>query len=145
MTAAAERAAVEFGAVVPHMAVPDVVRTAEHYRDVLGFEVAGYWDGEEMHHDPSRIAVFGIVRRGQVSIHFNRGEQARLPSRVSEGAYDLYFNVMNLDTLADELRERGAEILDGPEARVYGQRELVVRDCNGFVLAFGEPLQTGAI
>jgi hypothetical protein len=66
------------------------VRIAEHYRDVLGFEVAGYWDGEAVHHDPSRLAVFGIVRRGPVSIHFNRGEAACLPSRRSEGAYDLY-------------------------------------------------------
>lgn len=143
MTTSVEAAAVQFGSVVPHMGVPDVVRMAEHYRDVLGFEIAGYWDGEEMHQDPSRHAVFGIVRRGQVSIHFNRGKQARLPSRLSDGPYDLYFNVINLDTLADELRARGAEILDGPEERVYGQRELVVRDCNDFVLAFGEPLTTG--
>lgn len=144
MTASVERAAVRFGAVVPHMAVPDVVRTAEYYRDILGFEIAGYWDGEEVHLDPTRSAVFGIVQRGQASIHFNRGQQARVPSRHSDGAYDLYFNVVNLHALDDELRGRGAEILDGPEERVYGQRELVVRDCNGFVLAFGEPLQTGA-
>lgn len=47
MTTAIERAAVEFGAVMPHMTVPDVVRTAEHYRDVFGLEIAGYWGGEE--------------------------------------------------------------------------------------------------
>lgn len=134
MTTSSGRAAVQFGSVVPHMAVPDVVRTAEHYRDILGFEIAGYWDGEEVHHDPAREAVFGIVRRGEASIHFNRGEHLRLPSRLSEGAYDLYFEVTNVHALADELRGRGAEILDGPEERVYGQRELIVRDCNRFVL-----------
>ena len=48
------------------------------------------------------------------------------------------------DSLTDELRARGADILDGPEARVYGQRELVVRDCSDFVLAFGEATPTGA-
>lgn len=128
---------------MPHMAVPDVVRTAEHYRDVLGFELAGYWDGEAVHDDRTRLAVFGIVRRGSVSIHFNRGDAVRLPSRNSEGAYDLYFSVSNLDVLADEFRASGAEIIDGPDDRVYGQRELVVRDCNGFVLAFGEPLRPG--
>ena len=144
MTTSVERTTVRFGAVVPHMAVPDVVRTAEYYRDILGFEIAGYWDGEEVHHDPTRSVVFGIVRRGQASVHFNRGQQARLPSRLSDGAYDLYFDVVNVDALHDELRGRDAEILDGPEERVYGQRELVVRDCNDFVLAFGEPVQTGA-
>jgi len=143
MTSSTERSA-QFASVVPHIAVPDVVRTAKYYRDVLGFEIAGYWDGDEVHQDSSRQAVFGIVRRGRASIHFNRGKQARVPSRLSEGAYDLYFDVTNLYALADELRSRGAEVLDGPEERVYGQREFVVRDCNGFVLAFGEPVQTDA-
>ncbi|HVK00955.1 MAG TPA: hypothetical protein VM365_08805 [Gemmatimonadales bacterium] len=45
-----------------------------------------------------------------------------------------------LDALVAELRARGAD-MDGPEDRIYGQRELVVRDCNGVVLAFGEPLR----
>ncbi|HEX7051206.1 MAG TPA: VOC family protein [Longimicrobiales bacterium] len=144
MTTSIDRAAVQFGGVVPHMAVADVVHTAEYYRDVLGFEIDGYWDGEEVHQDPTRSAVFGIVRRGQASIHFNRGQQANPPSRLSEGAYDLYFNVVNVNVLADELRGRGAQIIDGPEERVYGQRELVVRDCNGLILAFGEPLRTSA-
>lgn len=115
MTTSVAKAGVQFESVVPHLAVPDVVRTAEHYRDVLGFEIVGYWDGEEVHRDPARTAVFGIVRRGRAGIHFNRGEQDRLPSRRSEGAYDLYFHVTDLDALAHELRGRGAEILEGPE------------------------------
>jgi hypothetical protein len=36
------------------------------------------------------------------------------------------------------LRNNGAEIIDGPELRVYGKRELVVRDINGLVIALGE-------
>ena len=138
-----DRAAVRFGGIVPHMAVPDVVHTAEYYRDTLGFEIAGYWDGEEVHHDPGRLTMFGIVKRDEASIHFNRGRQASPASRLSEGAYDLYINVVNVNSLADELRSRGAQVIDGPEDRVYGQRELIVRDCNGLVLAFGEPIATG--
>jgi catechol 2,3-dioxygenase-like lactoylglutathione lyase family enzyme len=122
------------------MAVPDVVRAAEYYRDVLGFDVAGYWDGDEQHSDPTRPALFGILGRGNARIHFNRGAHDRLPSRVADGAYDLYFHITNVDAFADDVRRRGADILDGPEDRVYGQRELVIRDCNGFILAFGEPL-----
>jgi len=40
--------------------------------------------------------------------------------------------------LAKEWRDRGAEILDGPEDMSYGQREVVIRDLNGLILAFGE-------
>jgi hypothetical protein len=93
-------ASIHFGAVTPQFTVPDIVRTVAYYRDVLGFQVAGYWDGE----------------------------------RVT----DAYFHVTGIDALAVEFRSRGAEILDGPEDRSYGQRELMVRDCNGLILAFAE-------
>jgi len=56
----------------------------------------------------------------------------------ADGSYAAYIHITGVDALAAELRARGAEILDEPEDRVYGQRELVIRDCNGLVLAFGE-------
>jgi catechol 2,3-dioxygenase-like lactoylglutathione lyase family enzyme len=118
--------------------VRDVVQTAKYYRDVLGFEIAGYWDGERVHLDEGRPAVFGMVRRDQVRLHFNRDEQSDGRTGRAEDAYDVYFHVTGVDALAAELRRRGADILDGPEDRVYEQRELIVRDCNGLILAFGE-------
>ena len=33
---------------MPQFAVADLVRTTEYYRDVLGFQIAGYWDGERV-------------------------------------------------------------------------------------------------
>jgi hypothetical protein len=42
--------------------------------------------------------------------------------------------------LAQEWRARGAVILDGPEDMAYGQREVVIRDPNGLILAFGESI-----
>lgn len=109
-----------------------------NYRDVLGFEIAGYWDGERVHHDEEAPAVFGIVRRGPVRLHFNRADDPSVRPERSDDGYDVYFHVAGIDELGQELRTRGAEIIDGPEDRVYGQRELVVRDCNGLMLAFGE-------
>ena len=49
-----ESAAVRLTAVVPQFTVPDLVRTAEYYRDVLGFHIAGYWDGEQTTSAPTR-------------------------------------------------------------------------------------------
>jgi predicted enzyme related to lactoylglutathione lyase len=115
---------------VPQFTVPDVVRTAEYYRDVLGFTIEGYWA------DPP---VFAIVERDDVRIHFNHGGAGFVPGGRAPGAYDAYLNVTGVDRLAEDLRARGADIIDGPETRVYGQRELVIRDANGLVLAFGEP------
>jgi catechol 2,3-dioxygenase-like lactoylglutathione lyase family enzyme len=129
---------IHFDAVVPQFTVRDVAQTARYYRDVLGFEIAGYWDGERVHLDERRPAVFGIVRRDQVRLHFNRAEQADVRTGRADDAYDVYFHVTGVDALAAELRRRGADVLDGPEDRVYEQRELIVRDCNGLILAFGE-------
>lgn len=76
--------------------------------------------------------------RDQTRLHFNRADQSDLRTCRAEGAPDVYFHVTGVDELAEELSGRGADILDGPEDRVYAQRELIVRDCNGLSLAFGE-------
>lgn len=131
-------ATTRLNAVVPQFTVSDVVRAAEYYRDVLGFQVAGYWDGDRQHLDPRRPAVFGIVQRDAIRLHFNRADHGQARTGRAEGAYDLYFHVTGVDALAEDLRSRGADIIDGPSDRVYGQREVVVRDCNGLILAFGE-------
>jgi catechol 2,3-dioxygenase-like lactoylglutathione lyase family enzyme len=120
-------------AATPQFTVPDVVRTAEYYRDVLGFDIAGYW-GEP--------PEFVIVSRDLVELFFNRADQSEVRTGRAAGAYDAYIRVAAVDDLASELRTHGAEILEGPEDRVYGQRELVIRDCNGLILAFGEELRT---
>jgi hypothetical protein len=46
---------IRFEDIVPQFVVPDVVRTAEYYRDVLGFTILGYFL------DPP---VYAMVRRG---------------------------------------------------------------------------------
>ena len=120
--------------------MPDLVRTAEYYRDVLGFRIAGYWDGERVSLVPDTHPVFAIVWRDQVQVFFNRADQPEVRTGRAEGACDAYFRVTGIDALAEELRAGGAEILDGPEDRVYEQRELVIRDCNDLILCFGEAI-----
>lgn len=129
---------IRFEAAVPQFTVPDVVRTAEYYRDVLGFRIAGYWDGERASAATDPPPRFGIVWRDRIRLFFNRADHSGARTGRAEGAYDVYLTVTGIDALAAELRSRGADILDGPENRPYGQREIVVRDCNGLVLAFGE-------
>ena len=131
---------VRFEAAVPQFTVPDVVRTAEYYRDVLGFEITGYWNGERAGLETDPPPVFGIVRRDQIQVFFNRADAASVRTGRAEDAYDAYLRVSGVNALFEELRARGAEIVERPEDRVYGQRELVVRDCNGLVLAFGESM-----
>jgi catechol 2,3-dioxygenase-like lactoylglutathione lyase family enzyme len=129
---------IRFDAAIPQFTVPDVVRTAEYYRDVLGFQIAGYWDGEQVSLDPDTPPVFGIVWRDSVRVFFSRAEQSDVRTGRAQGAYDAGFQIIGVDALTAELRAHGADILDGPETRVYEQRELVVKDCNGLILCFAE-------
>jgi len=65
--------ATHFASAVPQFTVPDVVRTSEYYRDVLGFEIAGYWDAERVHQNPvvsdcnGLILAFGEDTRGRAT------------------------------------------------------------------------------
>lgn len=118
---------------VPQFSVADVLATVHYYRDRLGFAVGN------LVADPPE---WGAVQRDDVELFFNRlpsGASAH-PRIRAPGAYDAYFRVTGVDQLATEFRERGAVIREGPTDRIYDERELVVVDLNGLVLAFGEPL-----
>ena len=120
---------VRFTRAIPQFTVADVVRTAEYYRDVLGFHIAGYW---------RTPPVFAIVQRDDVEVFFNLADGSPVRTGRAEGAYDVYFHIVGVEAFAAEVRAQGADILDGPLLREYDRRELIVRDCNGLVLAFGE-------
>ena len=66
---------ISFERAVPQFSVPDLVRTAEYYRDVLGFQIAGYWDGKQVGLSPQTPPLFAIVHRDNVEVFFNRADQ----------------------------------------------------------------------
>jgi catechol 2,3-dioxygenase-like lactoylglutathione lyase family enzyme len=118
----------------PYFLVDDVFATAEFYRDILGFTFDEFF-GEP----PS----FAIVKRDDVRIMLRQVRPARPPSArpnrsVMDETFDAYVYVSNVDQLARELRAKRADIVEGPIDRIYNMRELLVRDCNGYVLAFGQ-------
>src|SRR5258705_13822395 len=80
---AAAPASITFLSVVPQFTVPDLVRTVAYYRDVLGFDVMGYWDGTHVTAAPTD-PVFAIVKRGQTQVFFNRGDGSEVRSGRSE-------------------------------------------------------------
>lgn len=119
---------------MPQFTVPDLVQ----YRDVLGFQIAGYWDGESVSLVPDNSPVFAIVSRDQIQLFFNRADRPDVLAGRNKDAPDAYLRVTGIDALAEQLRANGADIIDGPEDRTYGQRELIIKDCNGLILSFGE-------
>jgi len=118
--------------VAPQFVVTDVVRTAEYYRDVLGFEILGFFA------DPP---VYAMVRRDGVEIHFGKADsnEIKVNDSVRKGlGTDAYIFVNDVNALYEELTGRGAKVVEGPIRRIYDCVEITVKDCNGFQLVFGE-------
>jgi predicted enzyme related to lactoylglutathione lyase len=116
--------------IAPQFVVPDVVQAAEYYRDVFGFEIIDYFL------DPP---VFAMVERDGPQIHFGKIDQGDVTPNATKRrvGLDAYVWVSDVDALAEEFSASGAKIIEGPVDRVYGRREIVVEDCFGYRLAFG--------
>jgi hypothetical protein len=55
--------------LAPQFVVRDVVKTAEYYRDQLGFTILGYFK------DPP---VYAMVARDEVEIHFGKADTEKI-------------------------------------------------------------------
>ncbi|WP_161967182.1 VOC family protein [Fimbriiglobus ruber] len=123
--------------VSPILGVHDVRRTAEYYRDVLGFTLDPV-DGIFQPRAEEPGGVYAIVKRSGVWVHFQIRRES-LPKRVrATFERDVYLYVEDLDDLHAELQKRGALIIQPPHVAPHGIREMVVEDINGYRLAFGE-------
>jgi uncharacterized glyoxalase superfamily protein PhnB len=123
--------------IAPYFLVADVVKAAEHYRDKLGFTIRGYF-----FEDPP---VFGMVGRGDeqiIMLSLIEGSRGGSNRDHKDIGIDAYLWVENVDALYAEFQRNGVDIVMPPTTRVYGMRELEVRDRDGYVLCFGEDTDT---
>lgn len=122
----------EFIQLSPQLVVADVVKTAEYYRDVLGFKILGYW------HNPP---VFAMVARGSAEIQLGLADDASRPQVSNcvqrKDGLDLYIRVSDAKALLEELTGK-VEIVEPLCKQVYGMIEFAIRDCNGFKIVFGQ-------
>jgi catechol 2,3-dioxygenase-like lactoylglutathione lyase family enzyme len=115
----------------PFLLVDDVVKAADYYRDKLGFEVGRFF-GEP--------PGFVIVRRNTARVMLRQAStKPALLSNASKmpHALDLYIWVADVGGLAEELKKRGARIVNEPELE-DGRREMLVHDLDGYLICFGE-------
>ena len=104
--------------------VRDVLRSVEHYRDVLGFHT------EFTYGEPTFYA--GVERDG-VMIHL----QAASASKRQPGQGGVNIFVTDVDALYQELTSRGAHTLNEPRDYPYGMRDFDIHDLDGNHLCFG--------
>jgi catechol 2,3-dioxygenase-like lactoylglutathione lyase family enzyme len=122
----------ELRAAATVLLVRDVARSVAYYRDQLGFE-ASLFEENPQH--------YGYANRDNVWFHFAHwdGVEPR-PNAVAvpPDMFEAYLYVDDVTALHEELVERGADLLHGPEERPWTRLEIRVKDPDGYVLAFGE-------
>jgi len=106
--------------------VQDVLRSVEHYRDMLGFRV------EFTYGEPT---FYAGVERDNVAIHLQAASETK--RQPGHGAINVF--VTGVDALYQELKARGARTTEEPADRPYGMRDFNVLDLDGNELCFGEP------
>ena len=104
--------------------VQDVLRSVEHYRDVLGFRI------EFTYGDPT---FFAGVERDSVVIHLQAASQTK--RQPGQGALNIF--VTDVDTIYQEFRSRGARTLSEPKDYPWGMRNFSIHDLDDNYLCFG--------
>ena len=117
--------------VAPQFVVGDVVKTAEYYRDFLGFKILDYFL------DPP---VFAMVERDGVELHFGKADREDVKTNTIRRkiGYDAYIWTSDIAALYEEFKIKNVNIIEGPVKRQYGRREIVIKDCNDFKIAFAD-------
>jgi catechol 2,3-dioxygenase-like lactoylglutathione lyase family enzyme len=111
---------------MPVLQVADVTRSVAFYCDKLGFVSHGAWgDGPD----------FCIVQRGDVTLALDRTRKGG-PTPLNQ-YWAAYVYVADADQLCAEFRDKGVEIVRGPDDMEYGLRDFDIRDPDGHLIAFG--------
>ena len=91
-------------AINPYFLVDDVYKSAEYYRDVLGFEFQQFWGERPAFVMLHRDGVQSMLRQPATA-----GDSVARPNRRrTSHALDAYVYVKDVDALYAELRESGA-------------------------------------
>ncbi len=142
--------------VAPMFLVDDVTKTAEWYRDILGFEIGQYYredHGPHEHdehgnhiggfeHDPSIGEPYFVIinRDGQrlmLGKTVERGHGVMSNHDFKQYSSDAYFWADDIEPLFVHAKGAGARFVEEPVTRFYGIREFQLKDYDGRLLTFG--------
>ena len=117
-------------AIVP---VREIAQTMDFYADVLGFERRMVSDDQS----------FAIAVHGDAAIHFVAcDDEAALKATATN--ISIYLWVREVDQLYLEFKAKLDQLAEGrvrpPFDQPYGMREFHVKDPDGCLLFFGEPI-----
>lgn len=137
-----------FKKITTNLMVNDVQETLSYYRDVLGFELVGAvtCDQEFLPNPaPDMPLAFAILKRdeAQLMVQSQKSLSQDLPcfKGMPVGrSISLYMEVDQVMAIYERLKDK-VEIVKDLHKTFYGMDEFYIKDCNGYVLAFGSKVQ----
>ncbi|MEZ5923102.1 MAG: VOC family protein [Hyphomicrobiaceae bacterium] len=116
---------VQFRSLTPMLQTDDMARTKAWYCDVLGFRCVG----EESDH------WCRLVRDSTVIMFMHNAHLGPPAATATQ-----YFEIDDVDELWLSINEHCTAEW-GPEDMPYGMREFAIKDPNGYLLSFGQPIR----
>lgn len=115
----------------PILLVKDVVTSAEHYRDKLGFIIS------DIYGEPPN---FAIIQRDEQYLMFSKAPKELIKPnwKIVEKTSNVYFWVNDVETLYKEFIDNGASIDYSLYTTPYGIKEFGINDPDEYDIAFGE-------
>lgn len=114
------------------IAVPDLMRSAAFYRDVLGFTV------EEIG-DPG----WRLYRRGPCVIMAGECRDALPPADLGDHSYFAYLTVLGIDSYHAFIKSNAGQqkvLLGAPTDKPWKMREFPIRTVDGHRIMIGQPI-----
>ncbi|SIO11190.1 VOC family protein [Chitinophaga niabensis] len=121
-----------FSSLTPMLSTGNMQATIDFYINTLGFELDNSLRDEEGDFS------WASLRNGEVIIMF-RLPNVHMNEQTLALTGSLYFRTDNVTQLWERLKD-STDVVYPLEDFDYNMREFAIRDCNGYVLNFGQPL-----
>lgn len=118
----------------PLLNVASIERSLGFWRDLVGFEVVGQFE-------EAGVLRWVRLRSGEVALMLNAPDKVLGRARAAPDTYTdavLYFGVPSVRSMCEGLRAKGFDAPD-PKTEDYGVEEMLLRDPDGYEVAFTSP------
>lgn len=127
--------------LTPDLMVEDVDETVAWYERVFDATVAATLpSGERADHWWAQLSIDD----SSLMIQERDSLEEKLPTLEGKpigGSIAIYVDIDDADALHEELESAGVEVTQPPHITDFGWRQFAVKDCNGYILWFGEKLE----
>jgi len=131
LTSYMETSFAKIHSAVPVIATADIEKSLEYYTAILGFEF-DFKYGEP--------PVYAGVKSGDTEIYFT--VDADFAAAIKEKSFrpEVFMWIPDADDLFKKHADNGAVVIESPSDRPWGVRQYVLKEINGYLLKFAQPL-----